>query len=597
MSSSNVNSMIGKVYGGYRLIRLLGSGAMGAVFLGEQVNNPGRFAAIKVLILPWNATPQDILDFQTRFRREAQALLGLNHPHIPRIMGFGEDGDVYYLILQYIDGGTLTARIRQQRGPLPYEEAARYIQQLADALDYAHAQKIVHRDIKPANVLLDNRGNAYLADFSIVQILGSLRGKLTATGYAIGTPEFMSPEQAAGKSVDASSDVYSLGLLTYLMVTGRLPFESGSAVHLGIQHIQEAPPAPRQFRPDLHAAAEAVILKALAKRAEDRFPSAGAFSRAFLLGLQGQYDESLTTWVSPRTPQRSTTSSMLFPTVTEPAGVKPPSRQASALSQFVRNPISIGVSVLLIILLCVVIFARGLGGGNSATSSPTTGTQATQTSSTQLTPALTLTPAFSPTSVTTPLSALTPTPNPTSVSNPVPGQVLYRADWSNGLNGWGGGGEWKVLNGTLINDGTSNNNCGTPSIVPPYQPTVSDYAIEVKMQVVRTTGGGNSCFALNARSSFSNGQTIGYIGNVGCCGDIEIYDASDYNQLIRTNFDPSGNWHTYRFEVKGTDLKILIDGSVIAEASDAKYLGISGHVGLSDETMYVNVSSFVVYSL
>jgi serine/threonine protein kinase len=595
LSSSNVNSMIGKEYGGYRLLRLLGSGAMGAVFLGEQVNNPGRFAAIKVLILPWNASPEDIGDFQTRFRREAQALLGLNHPHIPRIIGFGEDGDVYYLILQYIDGGTLTARIRQQHGPLPYQEATRYIQQLADALDYAHSQRIVHRDIKPANVLLDNQGNAYLADFSIVQILGSLRGKLTATGYAIGTPEFMSPEQAAGKPVNALSDIYSLGLLAYLMVTGRLPFESGSAVHLGIQHIQEAPPSPRQFRPDLHPAVEAVILKALAKRPEDRFTSAGAFSRALLLSLQGQYDESLTTWVSPRAPQRSTASSMLLPTVMESSRVKPPS-QTSALSQFLRNPISVGVSILLIIVLCVVIFAHGLGGNNT-TSSPTTGTQSTPTSSTTLTPALTPTPTFSPTSAAIPTSGLTPTPASTSVPTPVIGQVLYRANWSSGLNGWVGGGEWKVLNGTLINDGTSNNNCGIPSIVPPYQPTVSDYAIEVRMQVVRRTGSGNSCFALNARSGSSNGQTIGYIGNVGCCGDIEIYDASNYNQFIRTNFDPSGNWHTYRFEVKGTDLKILIDGSVIAEASDAKYLGFSGQVGLSDETMYVNVSSFAVYAV
>jgi hypothetical protein len=249
-----------------------------------------------------------------------------------------------------------------------------------------------------------------------------------------------------------------------------------------------------------------------------------------------------------------------------------------------KNLIIGGVIVLFIAALPLITFLNlSRGGSNQPLATPIVKTVIVHDQ-----------PAQVPTAVQTPIPTSIPVTTPTSIPS---GTILYQADWSKGLNGWVGGGEWKVLNGVLINDGTSNNNCGKPSIVPPFQPTVSNYAIEIKMQVIRRTGSGDSCFALNARSGYNNGQASGYIGNIGCCGDIEIYDASNYNQFIRTNFDPSGNWHTYRFEVKGTNLNLLIDGVTVAAASDAKYLGITGQVGLSDETMYVNVSSFVVYSL
>ena len=250
-----------------------------------------------------------------------------------------------------------------------------------------------------------------------------------------------------------------------------------------------------------------------------------------------------------------------------------------------RNLVIGGVIVLLIATVPLITFlSSSRSGSNQLSPTPTAKAVIVHDQPTQ-------TPTIAPTPTPITVSMLTATPTSSSKN------ILYQADWSNGLNGWIGGGEWKVLDGILINDGTSNNNCGKLSIIPHLQPKISDYAIEVRMQVIRTTGSGSSCFALNARSGYNNGHIIEYIGNIGCCGDIEIYDASNYNQFIRTSFDPSGNWHTYRFEVKGTDLKLLIDGTAIAEASDARYLGITGQVGLSDETMYVNISSFAVYSL
>jgi hypothetical protein len=242
----------------------------------------------------------------------------------------------------------------------------------------------------------------------------------------------------------------------------------------------------------------------------------------------------------------------------------------------------VAISVILGIigsLMTIYLFFKPSASGASSTPPPTPNTSQPEVGTTPM--------------VT--IAAPTATPTPMSPP-PAPGTILYRADWSHGLDGWTGGGEWKVLNGLLINDGTATNGCLRPTIVPPFQPAYPDYAIEARIQVVKGSSDTN-CFGLNARSGAMNGQTAGYVGAVACCGLMEIYDSSNFNALGGGRFDPTGNWHTFRFEVKGTDLKLLIDGSVVAEGSDAKYLSFAGQVGLSDDEMYVNISSFVVYAL
>ena len=283
--STQQHNLIGHTFGTYRLDRILGVGGMSTVFLGTKPD--GAVAAVKVLFLPWQVTPTEMADFHERFRREAQSLASLNHPHIPRVLGSGTEGNYDYLVLQYIDGGTLSERLA--RGPMAFDEIARIVQQVGSAIDYTHSQGIVHRDVKPTNVLLDSQGNAYLADFGIIYLLDGLHTKLTSTGGSIGTPEYMSPEQAAGVPVGPQTDIYNLGLLAYVMVAGRPPFLDTSVVQLGIKHIQETPPSPHMYRNDLPGGAEDAILRALAKSPDQRFHSAQDFARAFDDGLRSTW--------------------------------------------------------------------------------------------------------------------------------------------------------------------------------------------------------------------------------------------------------------------------------------------------------------------
>ncbi len=284
----NPQGPIGQVIGGYRIERMLGPGATGAVFLGQSVTSPQTQVAVKILVVPWNAPPEERANFQARFRHEAQALKQLNHPHILSILAFGEEQGMHYMVLPYMAGGTLAEYLKQRGGTLPLNEVASYLTRLASALEYAHKQNIIHRDIKPGNILLDGQGRPYLADFSIARLMDVLT-KLTMTGQAMGTPAYMSPEQSDGKNVGIAADIYSLGVVVYEMVTGRLPFQANSLPEFIKKHANEPPPAPRLYRPDLPAAAEAVMLQALAKPPVDRFNSAGAFAQAFASGIQGQW--------------------------------------------------------------------------------------------------------------------------------------------------------------------------------------------------------------------------------------------------------------------------------------------------------------------
>lgn len=315
------DGLVGRVIGGYRLNRLLGSGGTGAVFLGEREDSlpagdaPPEQAAIKVLIPPMQLSANDQAEFRTRFRREAEALQQLRHPHILSVRALGEDEatGLPYMVLPYLDGGTLATRLAA--GALALTEASQYFAQLADALDYAHGQMVVHRDIKPANILLDRQGQVYLADFGLVKLFDGTRTTLTTTGQVMGTPEYMAPEQARGDQVGPAADIYSAGIVLYQMVTGRLPFQAKSLTDMLLQIVQSAPPPPRQFRPDLPEPAEAAILRALAKSPAARLSSAGTLSRAFALGLQGQWSDDLR---SPAVPADPTIQVVLPPTIATP---------------------------------------------------------------------------------------------------------------------------------------------------------------------------------------------------------------------------------------------------------------------------------------
>jgi hypothetical protein len=271
-----MDDLTGRTLGQYQIVQRLGEGGMATVYKALQPSL-NRYVAIKVL-------PPDLArqpDFAARFTREAHAVAQLQHPHILSVHDFGREGDLSYIVMQYVEAGTLQRHMRQ---PMNLETIAKIIEQLADALDYAHRRGVIHRDIKPTNVLMEEGRWPLLADFGIAKMVGGDTG-LTATGVGIGTPAYMSPEQGQGQPVDARSDVYSLGVMLFEMLTGRVPFMADTPVGIVMQHILNPLPAPHSLNPAIPEAVERVVFKALAKDPDDRFVSAGEMAAALRRAL------------------------------------------------------------------------------------------------------------------------------------------------------------------------------------------------------------------------------------------------------------------------------------------------------------------------
>jgi serine/threonine protein kinase len=268
-----MENLTGKQLGQYQIIESLGEGGMAAVYKAYQLGKLNRYVALKILPPLLAKSPE----FAKRFEQEAKILAELQHPHIVPVFDFGEDEGYYYLVMPFIEGCTLADLLHGK--PLPLSQIRRITVQVAEALDYAHSRGLVHRDVKPSNILVDGSGNCLLSDFGITKILESAE-KLTSTGEIVGTPAYMSPEQGRGEPLDGRSDIYSLGAVLYEMATGRVPYRADTPLAVIIKHMQDPLPPPRSINPYLPIAVEQVILKALAKRKEDRYQTAGEMARA-----------------------------------------------------------------------------------------------------------------------------------------------------------------------------------------------------------------------------------------------------------------------------------------------------------------------------
>jgi serine/threonine protein kinase len=265
--------MIGQNVGQYRVIEQIGLGGMATVYKAYQPSMD-RYVAIKVLPHHFMHDPT----FLGRFEREAHTIAKLEHIHILPVYDYGRHEDIPYLVMRYVEGGSLSDLLRAHPTGLPLAEAVRLIGQIASALDYAHARGVIHRDVKPSNALLDYEGNVLLTDFGIAKI-AEATVQLT-TGGTVGTPAYMSPEQGMGKELTPATDVYSLGVVLYQILTGRVPFEAETPIAVIHAHIYDPLPLPRNFRPDLPEAVERVLLKALAKVPGDRYQTAGEMAAA-----------------------------------------------------------------------------------------------------------------------------------------------------------------------------------------------------------------------------------------------------------------------------------------------------------------------------
>ena len=256
----------GSSLGRYRVIEQIGRGGMASVF---RAHDPEHDRDVAVKVVP-SYRPDDQA-FVERFSQKAKAVFALDHPNIIKFHDFGEDKGFSYIVMDYVTGGTLEDRLANS---LPLLDVLELVTPLADALDYGHAQGIVHRDLKPTNVLLTEDRRPILSDYGLARML-ELSAHLTRSNTIMGTPEYMSPEQAMGRTADRRSDLYSLGVMVYKMLLGRTPFRADAPLETLMAHVHEAVPSPSSIDPNVETRLEAVLLKALAKNPDERYQSAG----------------------------------------------------------------------------------------------------------------------------------------------------------------------------------------------------------------------------------------------------------------------------------------------------------------------------------
>ncbi len=281
--------LLGVTLGTCTLESVIGRGGMGAVYLAQQ-SRPVRTVAVKVLIPAMAQDPDQQRMFLTRFQREADTIATLEHNNILQIYEYDEavvkGQKLAYLVMPFVRGGTLREHIEEMRRSGSYfdlRQVESYLSQMADALDYAHSMGVVHRDIKPANLLFHSDGRLLLSDFGIVRLQAT--PSLTMVGSFLGTAEYASPEQISTSDVDARSDIYSLGIILYELLTGTVPFTAPNPFAVMHMKLNEAMPSMRSRRPELSPAIDAVVMKALAKNPADRYQSATAFANDFHAAL------------------------------------------------------------------------------------------------------------------------------------------------------------------------------------------------------------------------------------------------------------------------------------------------------------------------
>jgi serine/threonine protein kinase len=315
-------SWVGQIVGNhYRIESEISRGGMATVYRAFQPQLD-RWVAIKVL----DSGPEGEA-FLVRFRKEAKAIAALRHPNILTVYDYGEQEGTAYLVMEYVAGGTL-AQLMNGR-PMAWSGAIQYVVPIARALAHAHSRKIIHCDVKPGNVLLPRPDWPVLADFGLFQMWGTLQSRETA-GLMSGTPAYVSPEQVTGEPVSQQSDIFSLGVIIYELITGQLPFQSVSTSRMMMKRLMEPPPSMSQYAPEVNPALEEVVMRALAREPADRFPTmdnlVDALSQLPLTETMAQFD-SLDLRTNTLTTHPQTTGPHLIITGTEAVIPLPLQRQ------------------------------------------------------------------------------------------------------------------------------------------------------------------------------------------------------------------------------------------------------------------------------
>lgn len=334
------DELIGKIIGGYEILNKLGEGGMATVYLARQ-QSMNRQVALKVL-------PQQFLRDDTylqRFEREVKIVSQLEHRSIVPVYDYGEYNGQPYIAMRYMPAGSVDDLL--QRGPLTAPKILDIVRQIAPALDYAHSKDVLHRDLKPSNILLDDDGGAFLTDFGIARIVGEKGVSITTHGV-VGTPSYMSPEQAQGKDIDGRSDIYALGVMLFEMATGRRPFESETPYSIAVMQVTAQPPKPRSLNPAILPDFESVILRAMQKSRDKRPATALALAEELKEAVENPSSAADTSPPKARPEPAHSAPAPASPIAMQPAVVAPaPHYQAmppasNPVSSPVRPPQSLG---------------------------------------------------------------------------------------------------------------------------------------------------------------------------------------------------------------------------------------------------------------
>ena len=359
-------SLNGRTLGKYEIVEQIGAGGMAAVYKGYQAD-VDRYVAIKVL----PPHPGHDEQFISRFRLEARTIARLQHPNILPLYDYGNQDNILFLVMPYIQGGSLADRIK--RGAMPPEEVDRVVRQVASALDYAHSQGVIHRDVKPDNILYMTAGNVMLADFGIVKMIGA-GGDLTTTGGLVGTPAYIAPEQLQGLPIGPGVDIYSLGVVTYQMLSGELPYTADTPMQLMLKHMSAPVPSITGVTQGLGQEIDLVLQRVLVKEPEARYPSAMAFANAFSAAIEGRMADSLRpARVSPTEtslPERSRTAPVLPPTdiiEATPMAVIPAESPVPASNRLSRGLWIFGTGLLGVLVVVIIVLAAALSRAPVAT--------------------------------------------------------------------------------------------------------------------------------------------------------------------------------------------------------------------------------------
>lgn len=449
------DSLIGKKLGDYRIIDLLGQGGMARVYRGYD-DNLQRYAAVKVFD-SYAVTSEELEEYRERFQREARAIARLRHPYIVGIYQFGQIDSINYMAMAFIEGRDLRYILREhaEHGSyMPHADIMRIMTDVASALDYAHREGVIHRDVKPSNIMVMADGHAILTDFGL-----ALNMREGTIGTTFGSVHYIAPEQAVSSAQSVpQSDLYSLGVVLYEMLTGKVPFDDASAMSVALRHLSDPPPPLRRFNPAVSAEVEAMVLHALDKEPQKRFQTGSAFIRAFELALGLTDEDEMTRHLAPQ-PGWATASDQSTPgkkPTSLPVISGPDERTVSDVSARARPPLPAAPAPrrrlplwnLLVLAGLVLMIAGGvlvisaispqegdltptaprLAGVGSPTPDGATAAVVNVPETAEATAEATSPPTETPTPTPTPAPPTsTPTASPTATSEPVDVRLIYDA--------------------------------------------------------------------------------------------------------------------------------------------------------------------------